>query len=242
MRHPVLYLCSFLFLLIYVQDQASTALWCKNHIVQGVHTTQKVVALTFDDGPHYKTTAKILEILREKHVRATFFILGENAKNAPQFLAQEIADGHEIGNHSYTHKHLNHASKDTIEKEISMAEQEIMTMAPKPIIFRPPGGLFNQAVLEAAQEKGYTTVLWTIDPHDWARPPIQQVVSQILNRAEPGSIILMHDGQYPLPTPEAIVYIIDNLRQQGYEFVTVSELLQYSETNEVKHSFNFYDW
>ncbi len=242
MRHHCLYLCSFLLLLAFTQSQVNTALWCKNHIVKGVNTTQKVVAITFDDGPHYKTTAKILDVLREKHVRATFFILGENAKNSPQLLAQELADEHEIGNHSYSHKHLNHLSKDKIEEEISMAEKEIMTIAPKPIVFRPPGGLFNQTVLEAAQEKGYTTVLWTIDPRDWARPPMQQVVNQILQHTEPGSIILMHDGQYPLPTPEAIVYVIDNLRQQGYEFVTVSELLQYSETSEVKHSFSFYDW
>lgn len=240
-QHPF-YLCSILLLLVFAQSQVSDSLWCKNHIVKGVTTSQKVVALTFDDGPHYKTTAKILEVLREKHVRATFFILGENAKNSPQLLAQELADGHEIGNHSYSHRHLNHLSKATITEEISKAEKEIMAIAPKPAIFRPPGGLFNRTVLEAAQEQGYTTILWTIDPHDWTRPPTQQVIDQTLSHAKPGNIVLMHDGQYPLPTPEALVAIIDKLQQQGYEFVTVTELLQYSEINEARPSITFLDW
>ncbi|WP_425059647.1 Peptidoglycan-N-acetylglucosamine deacetylase [Sporomusa carbonis] len=242
MRQWFFFLCCVLPLLLLAQNQVNLELWYKNHIVKSVTTTHKVVALTFDDGPHYKTTPKILDVLKEKQVRATFFILGVNAKNSPQILARELADGHELGNHGYSHKHLTEMTKENVEQEMSRTEEIIMALAPKPVIFRPPGGFFDKKVLETAEEKGYTTVLWTIDPHDWARPPMQKVVNEVLDNIKPGSIILMHDGQYPLPTPEAIVYVIDNLRQQGYEFVTVSELLQYSEFEKVRHSYNIYNW
>ncbi|WP_378955701.1 polysaccharide deacetylase family protein [Pelosinus sp. sgz500959] len=198
-------------------------------VIKKVPTTHKVVALTVDDGPHYKTTPQMLAILREKKVKLTLFILGENAKSHPEILAQAVADGHEIANHAYSHQLLSKMSKDDVQKELNQAEKVITAVAPMPTLFRPPGGAYNHYVLEESAKHGYTTILWSIDPGDWRRPSVESVVDEVMKKIEPGSIVLLHDGQYPLPTPEAIGIIIDRLREQGYSIVTVSELLQYYE-------------
>ncbi|HWR44182.1 polysaccharide deacetylase family protein [Sporomusa sp.] len=203
--------------------------------ISKVPTTHKVVALTIDDGPNYKATPEILAVLREKHVRATFFVLGQNVERFPDFLAQEVADGHEIGAHTYSHLSLPKLSPQEISEEFDKAEKAILAIAPKPTLFRPPGGFYNTQVIEIARQRGYTVVLWSIDPKDWSCPPTDRVVEKVLTDIKPGSIILLHDGQYPLPTPKALGIIIDRLRERGYEFVTVSELFQY---NEVRHSFS----
>jgi peptidoglycan/xylan/chitin deacetylase (PgdA/CDA1 family) len=200
-----------------------------NKVIKKVPTTHKVVALTIDDGPHYKTTPQMLAVLREKKVKLTLFILGENAAAHPELLAAAVADGHEIATHAYSHNSLPKMSKEEIGQELDKAEKVITVAAPKPVLFRPPGGAYNDNVLAEAQKRGYTTILWSIDPGDWRRPSVAHVVDVVMNHIEPGSIVLLHEGQYPLPTPEAIGIIIDKLREQGYDIVTVSELLQYYE-------------
>lgn len=212
MRHQNIYLTFLIISMFFVQSNIDQEIWCRNHIVKKINTTHKVIALTFDDGPHAKATVKILDVLREKHVHATFFILGENINHSPQLLAQEIQDGHEIGNHGYSHNYLNQMSESAIKKEITDTEKIITKTVPKPVVFRPPGGLYNKKVLETALSLGYTTILWTIDPRDWAHTSTQQIVDNVLTNAKPGSIILLHDGLYPLFTPEALKYIIDNLQ------------------------------
>jgi peptidoglycan-N-acetylglucosamine deacetylase len=205
-------------------------------IISKVSTTQKVVALTIDDGPHSRVTPEILAVLKEKQVRATFFVLGVNVEKSPGILAQEVAAGHEIGTHTYSHPSLSKLSPQKILEEFDKADNVILPIAPKPTLFRPPGGLYNSQVLEAAHQRGYTVILWSIDPRDWNCPPSEKIVDYVFSEVKPGSIVLLHDGQYPLPTPKALSAIIDGLRERGYDFVTVSELLQY---NEVRHSFNF---
>lgn len=194
--------------------------------VTHVATDRKVIALTIDDGPHYKTTPEILEVLKAKNVHVTFFILGENAAENSRLLAKEVADGHEVAVHAYHHQLLTKMDKVHINKELDETEAMLQKVsAVKPTLFRPPGGFYNDAVVEAAKERGYSLILWNIDPRDWARPPVDNVVETILSKVSPGSIVLLHDGQYPLPTPKALGIIIDRLRAQGYEFRTVSELL-----------------
>ena len=211
----------------------------ESQAISRVPTSHKVVALTIDDGPHKKVTPEILAILREKKVRATFFVLGVNAEHSQQLLAQEVADGHEIGAHTYSHPVLSKLEPAKIAAEFDKAEKAILSVAPKPTLFRPPGGFYNPQVINTARQKGYTTVLWSIDPRDWSCPPTEKVVEKVLKETKPGSIILLHDGQFPLPTPQALAIIIDRLRERGYEFVTVSELLQY---NEIQHSFNLFSF
>lgn len=204
-----------------------------------VPTTHKVVALTIDDGPNYKATPKILATLKEKQVRASFFVVGSNVERYPKLLAQEVAEGHEIGVHTYSHPLLTKLNAQSIAEEFSRAEQAIGVIAPKPTLFRPPGGFYNAKVVEAARRHGYTIVMWSVDPKDWSRPPVDKIIEKILADVKPGSIILLHDGQYPIPTTEALPIIIERLRERGYEFVTVSELLQY---NEVRPTFQFLRW
>ncbi len=201
-------------------------------VVKKIPTTHKVVALTVDDGPHYKTTPQILAVLREKRAKVTLFILGQNAEQHPEIIAQAVADGHEIGSHAYSHKLLNKMTSAEYNTELDKAEKIIVTVAPKPTIFRPPGGAYNDGVLEAARKRGYTPILWSVDPGDWRRPSVDQVVNSVMASIKPGSIVLLHDGQYPLPTPDAIGIIIDRLREEGYTLVTVSELLQYYEVRQ----------
>lgn len=201
-------------------------------VIKKVPTTHKVVALTIDDGPHYKTTPQMLAVLKEKNVKLTLFILGENAKMHPEILAQAVADGHEIATHAYSHNLLVKMSSKEVGEELDQAEKAITVVAPKPILFRPPGGAYNDTVLAETRKRGYTTILWSVDPGDWRRPSVEQVVATVMKDVQPGSIVLLHDGQYPLPTPQAIGIIIDQLRQQGYSIVTVGELLQYYEESQ----------
>jgi peptidoglycan/xylan/chitin deacetylase (PgdA/CDA1 family) len=197
--------------------------------IRYVPTTHKVVALTIDDGPHPQTTPQILRVLNEKKAKATFFILGANAAANPEFVKQAAQAGHEIGSHAYSHRFFNTLKVAEYEAEMDRANQLIRQLAQEPAVFRPPGGSWNDAVARAAQSRGQATILWSVDSGDWRRLSVSQVVKNTVYNVKPGSIVLMHDGQPSLPTPEAIGIIIDKLRERGYEFVTMSELLQYYE-------------
>ncbi|HWR42727.1 polysaccharide deacetylase family protein [Sporomusa sp.] len=201
----------------------------KSRVIRKIPTTHKVVAITVDDGPHYKTTPEILTVLKEKQAKATFFVLGANAEAHPEIVAQEVADGHEIASHAYSHRRLNKLTATEVIAEFERLETVLQPVAPKPTLFRPPDGAYNDGVVALARERGYATVLWSVDTGDWRQGSVEQVVKTVLDNVQPGSIILMHDGQYPLPTPQAMPVIIDKLREQGYQMVTVSELLQYYE-------------
>lgn len=201
-------------------------------IVRHVDTAEKVIAFTFDDGPNPKTTPELLQVLREKNVKATFFVLGENAKVHPELVEKALSEGHEIGSHSYTHRHLKNLSQAECAEELDKADAMIRTVAPGPTLFRPPGGLYNEGVLAEAGKRGYTTILWSIDPTDWKRPGVDYVVKEVMKKAKPGGIVLMHDGMSPLPTPKAVAILIDRLRADGYAIVTVSELLKYEEAKQ----------
>lgn len=201
-----------------------------NTVIKKVPTTHKVVALSLDDGPHYKTTPQILKVLKEKNVKVTFFVLGQNAQDHPEIVAQELADGHEIASHAYSHRLLTKLSQKEVAEELDKTEKTIIAAkAPQPTLFRPPGGAYNDSILEEARQRGYMTVIWSVDPGDWRRPSVASVVETIMTQVQPGSIVLLHDGQYPLPTGEALGIVIDKLREQGYSIVPISELLQYYE-------------
>lgn len=222
-----------LFLISAAGGAAHSAIWdTDSRIIRKVPTTHKVVAMTFDDGPHYRTTPEILAVLKEKQVKATFFTLGSNAEKHPELLAKVQADGHEIGTHAYSHKLLTRMKLTECEQELDKAEQILGTIGIKPVLFRPPGGAWNDGVIKAARDRGYDVILWSIDTRDWARPSVDHVVQEVFKNIKPGSIILFHDGEDSLPTPQAIRIIIDGLRLQGYQMVTVGELLQYYEVRQ----------
>ena len=192
-----------------------------------VHAGKKI-ALTFDDGPHPKITPKILDILDKYSVKATFFVIGVNVKNYPNQLKNILERGHEIGNHTYSHRILKSMPKGEIEKEIFDTQKEIgLIYDYNPTLIRPPCGLYDESLEMIARDLKSKIVLWAIDTHDWAHTSTSNMVKNVLKNIKDGDIILFHDyvsGEYN--TPSALEILIPILLERGYEFVTVSELLQ----------------
>ena len=218
---------------VFVDIHAATGMpWIgfgrEDNVFCGGDTEEKVIALTFDDGPHPRYTDMILDILKEYGIRATFFTVGENAALYPDQLRRIAAEGHEIGNHTYTHADLKKIERSAFIRELSDTERIIEELTGKlPTVFRPPEGCCNKTVVECANERGYITVLWTVDPRDWSSPPAARVAENILRNVRSGSVILCHDynSNKKSPTPEALRTVIPALIDKGYSFVTVSELL-----------------
>ena len=188
----------------------------------------KKIAITFDDGPHPKQTEKILKVLEKHGIKATFFVVGVNAENYSSSLERVIEKGHEIGNHTYSHSILKTLPKEKIEKEISDVEKEIFdSYGYKIKLLRPPCGSYDDTLVEIASKKDLKIVLWNIDTRDWANTSTNNMVSNVLKNVKGGDIILFHDyivGKSN--TCCALEILIPKLQAQGYEFVTVSELLQ----------------
>ena len=197
-------------------------------VYRSVPTGDKRIALTFDDGPHPTLTPRILEILDRYGIKATFFVVGINAENYPEALKSVAKKGHEIGNHTYSHNLLKSIPKEKIEKEISDTEREINKIREYDLkLLRPPCGFYDERLEKIAMDKGSKIVLWSIDTLDWSHASAKNMSRKILKNAKDGDIILFHDyvsGEYN--TPEALEIIIPILLEKGYEFVTVSELLQ----------------
>lgn len=198
-------------------------------VVRKIPTTHKVIALTFDDGPSTATTPQLLRVLRDKEVKATFFVLGTSIQRAPSLLSAIAGDGHEVASHSFTHRHSNAIPKEELFRELDKTSELIAAVAARPTLFRPPGGGYNDNLVRELKQHGYTTVLWSIDPRDWERRSSAQISSFVIEKAVPGAIVLLHEGECAAGTSEAVGKIIDTLRAQGYEFLTIGELLQYYE-------------
>lgn len=202
----------------------------KDNVYCGIDTEEKLVALTFDDGPHPRYTDVILDILKEYNVRATFFVVGENVDLYSNVLKRVFEEGHEIGNHTYTHSCLKSLSASDISDEMKRTELAVKSVIGDTAVqlFRPPEGCCNKNVVDSAVERGYKVILWTVDPRDWASSPVDTVVDNIMHNVNSGSIILCHDynSNKHSPTPEAIRTVIPRLLSQGYRFVTVSELIK----------------
>jgi peptidoglycan/xylan/chitin deacetylase (PgdA/CDA1 family) len=221
------FFCTVLFALAIAGADIESKMAENALIIKKVPTTHKLVALTFDDGPG-KKTPEILAILQDKQVKATFFVLGESVERFPQYVRDEIAAGHEVGNHGFSHAKLRNARPETVEYEIGRTEALLIKLTgEKPHLFRPPGGVYDRAVIAEARKKEYTIVLWSVDSRDWASSG-EQILRTIVENTRPGSIILLHDGLV-VPTALILPKVIDQLREQGYEFVTVAELLNYYE-------------
>ena len=181
---------------------------------------RKVVALTFDDGPS-EYTPGFLSVLREKHVHGTFFEIGQEMPGRESTMRQILGEGDEIGNH--TMHHTEYPGYASIAPATSLIEAITHF---RPCLFRPPGGAVDSSVLAAAGEDGLRTITWDVDPADWSNPGSGAVYSRIVGAAQPGSIILMHDGGGDRSgTLAALPAIIDTLRARGYRFATVTELL-----------------
>ncbi|MEK3953483.1 polysaccharide deacetylase family protein [Psychrobacillus sp. FSL K6-1464] len=197
-------------------------------IVWEINTKEKVVALTFDDGPHPKYTAKILEILEKHNAKATFFVVGELAEKNPDLILRQYNEGHEIANHTYTHHPKTTLSK--LELELKQTDDLIFSITGyRPELFRPVEGQYTDQMIQSVVKKGYQVVMWSWhqDTEDWKSPGVHRIEKKVLNNVEPGNIILFHDGGgNRSQTVKALEKIIEELKKQDYVFVTVSELIK----------------
>lgn len=181
----------------------------------------KKIALTFDDGPHPYYTEQLLKGLKERNAKATFFITGQNVEAYPDIVREIYDDGHLIGNHTYHHIQLSSQNEEAFKQEIIKTNEVIKAVTGEDTIYiRPPYGSWNK---EFEKELNMFPVLWTIDPLDWCSSDVSCIVNNVCAKAGENDIILMHD-QYKT-TVTAALEIVDKLMEEGYEFVTVDELL-----------------
>lgn len=185
-------------------------------------TKNKRVALTFDDGPHSKYTNEILQTLEKYNSKATFFILGSHAKKHPNIVKDIAKKGHEIGNHTWSHPDLTKISLKQVKKEYKKTNDLIFTITGQyPTVFRPPYGAKNKEIIESIP---IPTILWNLDTLDWKDKNAKKMLVNIKNDVKDNSIILMHDI-HP-STAEGLEKVLAFLQKEGYQFVTVSELIQ----------------
>ena len=197
-------------------------------VLNYVPCPEKVVALSFDDGPHPITTALLLDVLRHYHAHATFNVVGTKAEEAPDLLRRMVTDGDEVASHTYSHDNLDKLSPATIDREIADADRDIAAATGQhPRLVRPPGGEYDLNAMSAFVRMHRIFGLWSINPGDWEKPPPARIVDSVLSQVHPGAIILMHDDA--LNTIDALPAILEGLRRRGYRCVTMSDLeLTYS--------------
>lgn len=189
-------------------------------LVSGNH-----IAITFDDGPHPQNTPRLLDMLRARNIKATFYVIGRSVELYPQVVRRTVAEGHEIGNHSHTHRLLSKLGDDELRQEMARCRDAVGRAAGvQPRTMRPPyGGLLQRQRELVHAEYGYPTILWSCDPLDWKRPGASVVSSRILAGTSAGGIVLAHDLH--AQTVDAMPAAFDGLLRRGFKFVTVSQLL-----------------
>jgi peptidoglycan-N-acetylglucosamine deacetylase len=189
------------------------------------------IAMTFDDGPHATNTPKLLDMAAKRHIKLTFFVIGQCVEQNPAVLRREVAEGHEIGNHTWSHPDLAKLSDEGVRTQLQQTEDIIVkTTGIKPKLMRPPYGALTKRQRQwVNRDFGYKIILWDADPVDWKRPGSNVVAQRIIAGARPGSIILSHDI-HP-PTIAAMPQVFDTLLAKGFKFVTVSELISRAQTS-----------
>ena len=190
-----------------------------------VPMTQPYIAMTFDDGPHATNTPRLLDMLRARNIKATFYVVGTNVREYPQIVRRILAEGHEIGNHTWDHGALAGMSAEKVNDELAKTHKAVLEVSGYQMrTMRPPYGSTNLRVKQQCyQQFGYPTSLWSVDPFDWKRPGSSVVKNRIIAGAHPGAIILSHDIHSA--TIDAMPETLDTLLAKGYRFVTVSQLL-----------------
>ncbi len=198
-----------------------------------VDTKEKKIALTFDISWGETRAVPILDVLKEKNVqKATFFLSSPWSQRHPDIVKRVVADGYEIGSHGHQHDNYSKYSEEQMRTQIGKAHTILTELTgKKPTLLRLPNGDFDKRVLRVANDMGYTVIQWDTDSRDWMNPGVDQIVKNVVTNAHPGDIILLHASDSCKQTHLALPTIIDQLRSQGYEFVTVSELIAGSEVH-----------
>jgi peptidoglycan-N-acetylglucosamine deacetylase len=192
-----------------------------------LNPSQKVIALTFDDGPWPKFSDQVMDILKQNNIKGTFFVVGRNVKSFPDITKRILAEGHIIANHTWHHWY-HYMNPQVAAAEIDNTAEEVYKVTGvRTNLFRPPGGIMTNGVANYAKNQQYAVVMWSSDSMDYSRPPVPRLISNVMREAKPGGIVLMHDGGGDRTrTVQALPQIIENFRKQGYRFVTVPELLE----------------
>jgi peptidoglycan-N-acetylglucosamine deacetylase len=191
--------------------------------------SEKVIALTFDDGPWPETTEQILATLKQEHVKATFYMIGQPLKSFPEIGKKVLADGHVIANHTLHHwyKKMSPLVAQREIEDTSKIIKEVLNVETE--YFRPPGGVLTNGLVAYAHQHNQSVNMWSVDSGDShpKRPSVEAMIKTVVSGATPGGIVLMHDGGGShANTAKAVPIIIAKLRAQGYKFVTVPELLE----------------
>lgn len=207
-------------------EKNGTVLW-------EVHTDQKVIALTFDDGPDPVETEQILNILKQYHAKSTFFAIGERIHAYPEVARKVVEEGHELANHTYHHVYFKRpVNGNLVVKELERTEEEILNITGKRSgLFRPPGGFYDDDLVKISTGQGEQLVLWSWhqDTRDWSRPGVYKIANKVIRNARNGDIVLFHDHVYgQSQTVQALKIIMPRLQKQGFRCVTVSELMKLS--------------
>lgn len=218
-------------LLWYITESPKNQLW--GPTVTSEPVQQKVVALTYDDGPNPPYTNRIVAYLHAEHVPATFFVVGQAVQAHPDVVREEYGYGNAIGNHTWDHAHLILLSRVHVERELTSTEDEIERVTgERTAIFRPPFGARDFTVISVARQLGLQVIMWSVPlPADWTQPPPAVIADRVLKYVKNGSIIVLHDGNKGRSadrnnTVEATKLIVTALKKKGYRFVTVPDLVK----------------
>ena len=214
--------------------------YLKSRILCEVSLREKRVAITFDDGPNPNCTVRLMDMLDSKGIAATFFVVGRFVRRFPEIVADAANRGHEIGNHTDHHIPLSVVPDFVVRREIDVVGRLVREAAgTQPRFLRPPMGWFNGRVLSVARGLGYIPVIGSIYPRDSRRPGADAIRERVLRRIEPGAIVILHDGGWRVgidreQTLEATDRITDTLLEEGYQFDTLSGLVDRSEAGVVE--------
>lgn len=220
-RLAVLVIGVIVLIVFLMVDSFASDAGAKDEVNQNNNCYENKIAITFDDGPRAKTTEVLLDGLKERGVKATFFLVGKSVEKFPETVKRMSDEGHLIGSHTYSHVQLDKLSYDRALEEIEQSNKVIESITgASPSYIRPPYGMYSDELLMAVN---MTSVLWTIDPNDWNTTNSEQVVKNVVSKAKCGDIILMHDI-YPSSVAAALE-IIDQLQAKGYVFVAVDQIL-----------------
>lgn len=203
----------------------------KSSIIDHIHTSRKEIAITFDDGPNPLYTLEILALFAEVAGKATFYMIGEQMKASPEVVKAVDEQGHEIGNHTWTHPFLSEISIAKCKVELESTDNLIKEMTGKsPLTFRPPYFAYNDEVAALSKKMGYKMIgASNMEAKDWDNPGVEHIIQKSLESVRDGSILIFHDGyEDRSQTVEAIRIILPKLTEEGYRLVTVSELLNNS--------------